>query len=143
MVASDTRFHFCTFFLCLQQSNKQDPHNCARLNFSFWHYWKPEEYISERGILHERGITSSHSFNSATPSLYPLCKFCLLFIFYVIVMNIFFFSWSDIITKQKELCKKFKKAKQVNKNSIVLYANFVKIWFYTASTEKSSDISIH
>ena len=35
MAASDTRFHFCAFFLCLQQSNKQDPQHCARLNFSF------------------------------------------------------------------------------------------------------------
>ena len=54
------------------------------------------------------GITPSHSFNLAPAPLYSPCKFCL-FIFYVIVKNIFFFSRSDIITKQKELCQKIKK----------------------------------
>ena len=34
-----------------------------------------------------------------------------LFIFYVVVMNTFFFSISDIIIKQKELCEKIKNSK--------------------------------
>ena len=43
-------------------------------------------------------------------------------------MNIFFFSRSDIIAKKKSYLRKSKKAKSVNKNSIVLYAILCKMY---------------
>ena len=44
-----------------------------------------------------------------------------LFIFRVIVMNVVFFSRSDITTTQKGLCAKIQNSKIGKKNSIALY----------------------